>query len=176
VTEKVDFRVVGTVDDVELRRYPTIILATVPGMSDDSAFEILFDYITGTNRSRQRIPMTAPVISSNRSSERIPMTVPVVSDDTKFSFVLPMVFTMSTVPEPLDDRILLEEVSERQVAVLRFRGGAGKRDIARKTEHLLDVLAKHSIKPKEKPFLMRYNPPFVPGFLRRNEVAIQVQG
>jgi len=176
VTEQIDYVVERAFDEVEVRRYPGMLLATVPGMSDDAAFGILFDYITGTNRSRMRIPMTTPVISSEKVSERIPMTVPVVSDESSFSFILPSRYTRSTAPEPQDDRMRLEELPERHVAVLRFRGRAGGREVARKTDILLDALARNGRKPKGTPFLMRYNPPFIPGFLRRNEVAIEVEG
>ncbi|MGZ4851490.1 MAG: heme-binding protein [Candidatus Bathyarchaeia archaeon] len=42
----------------------------------------------------------------------------------------------------------------------------------KETQELLDELAKAEIKTKGKVFTMLYNPPFIPGFLRRNEVAV----
>jgi hypothetical protein len=38
----------------------------------------------------------------------------------------------------------------------------------------MDAVAWSGLSARSEPFLMRYNPPFMPGFLRRNEVAIEV--
>lgn len=174
MVENVQYDVVRKIDTVEIRKYPRILLATVKGMSDNESFGILFDYIAGNNRSSKSIPMTAPVITSEYGSEKIPMTVPVVSGRSSFSFVMPSSYSVYTVPEPVDSRMVIEEVPERRVAVIRFRGRTGPRTVQRRTEELLGLLRKHNIQTKDEPFLMRYNPPFTPGFLRRNEVGVQV--
>jgi len=175
MVENVQYDVVKKMDTVEIRKYPKILLATVKGMQDNEAFNILFDYIGGKNRSSRGIPMTAPVISSEYGSEKIPMTVPVVSERSSFSFVLPRSYSAYTIPEPVDSRMVIEEVPERQVAVITFRGRTGPRTIQKRTKELLDVLSRNNIGQRGEPFLMRYNPPFTPGFLRRNEVGVQVE-
>jgi hypothetical protein len=175
MVENVHYDVVKKMDTVEIRKYPKILLATVKGMPDNEAFSILFDYITGKNRSSRGIPMTAPVISSEYGSEKIPMTVPVVSGRNSFSFVMPSSYSVYTIPEPVDSRMVIEEVPERQVAVITFRGRTGSRTVQKRTEELLDVLRRHNIGTRGEPFLMRYNPPFTPGFLRRNEIGVQVE-
>jgi hypothetical protein len=43
-------------------------------------------------------------------------------------------------------------------------------------EELLRVLKENGISTRGSPFLMRYNSPFAPGFLRRNEVGVEVVG
>jgi hypothetical protein len=175
MVEKTHYDVVKKMDTVEMRRYPKILLATVKGVPDDEAFGILFDYIAGKNRSSKSIPMTAPVISSECGSEKIPMTVPVVSGRNSFSFVMPSSYSVYTIPEPVDSRMVIEEVPERQVAVITFRGRTGPRTVQKRTEALLEVLSRHRIQPRDEPFLMRYNPPFTPGFLRRNEIGVQIE-
>jgi DNA gyrase inhibitor GyrI len=75
----------------------------------------------------------------------------------------------------MDDRLRLEEFPERLVAVVRFRGRAGRRDVAKRTEQLLQVVAREKFTVEGQPFLMRYNPPFVPGFMRRNEIGVVVR-
>jgi hypothetical protein len=42
-------------------------------------------------------------------------------------------------------------------------------------EQLLEGLKKAAIEPVGGPFLMRYNPPWTPGFLRWNEVAVEIR-
>lgn len=175
MVENVHYDVVKKMDTVEVRKYPRILLATVKGMRDNEAFSILFDYIAGNNRSSRGIPMTAPVISSEYGSEGIPMAVPVVSGRSSFSFVMPSSYSVYTIPEPVDSRMAIEEVPERQVAVITFRGRTGPRTVQKRTVALLEVLRRHNIQPRDEPFLMRYNPPFTPGFLRRNEIGVQIE-
>jgi hypothetical protein len=171
MTDRIDYTTARIIDDVEIRKYPNTILATVRGYSDNEAFGILFDYITGSNKSKSRIDMTAPVISS----EKIPMTVPVVSGTGSFSFVLPPSYSMDTIPEPLDARARIEEIKSRRVAVIRFRGHTSDKKVKSKIKILLDKLGKNGIDPQGEPFLMRYNPPFTPGFMRRNEIGVEIR-
>lgn len=174
MTDETPYSVRQTIGDVELRDYPNTILATVRGRGDTGAFGLLFRYITGANVSRATIPMTAPVVSARRASENIPMTAPVVSDEERFSFVLPPSYTMDTAPVPLDPRVELEPIPPRRVAVIRFRGRAGNRQVRERAGILLRVLPQMGLEPLGNPFLMRYNPPYTPGFLRRNEVGVEV--
>lgn len=143
-------------------------------MSEDESFSILFRYISGENSRTEKVPMTAPVMSRAAASEHIPMTVPVVSNSTSFSFVLPSGYSLADTPEPTDRRVSLEVVPSRHLAVLRFRGRAGERAVAERYKGLSEWVGKAGLSPKGSPFLMRYNPPFIPGFLRRNEVAVEV--
>lgn len=173
--ESIEYSVLKSMGKVEIRMYPKLLLATVTGMPDNQAFGILFDYISGKNRSSRRIPMTAPVISGEYGSEKIPMTVPVVSGRNSFSFVMPSSYTVYTIPEPLDSRMSIEEVPERHVATIVFRGRTAPRTVQRRTEDLMAVLKAESIRPKGDHFLMRYNPPFTPGFMRRNEIGVEIE-
>jgi hypothetical protein len=163
-----------TIDDVEIRRYPILILAKVKGMTEDMAFRILFRYISGGNKVRKDIAMTVPVISSGPTYQRIAMTRPVLSDEDSFSFVMPSSYSISTVPEPLDSRVEMTEVMPRKLAVLRFSGRSHADSLKEQEDRLLAVLERKGIQYIGAPFLMRYNGPGTPGFLRRNEVAVEV--
>lgn len=175
MTDEIPYSVTETFRDIEVRAYPRMILATVLGRGDTGAFGLLFRYITGSNASQKTIPMTAPVVSEGAASERIPMTAPVLSDRDRFSFVLPPSYTMETTPLPLDPRVRLEPLPARRVAVVRFRGRANARVVRERTEALLRGLAQAGIQPIGSPFLMRYNPPYTPGFMRRNEIGVDVR-
>lgn len=161
--------------DIEIRGYREMVLATVSGLSDDEAFGLLFDYISGNNSSSQRIPMTAPVVSGAGTSEELPMTAPVVSSPGSFSFVMPAGRDASSLPTPKDGRVFVVEVPERTIAALRFRGRANAKQTRAKEAQLLDEVKRMGVSYAGKPFLMRYNPPFIPGFLRRNEVGVEVR-
>jgi hypothetical protein len=174
MTDHIDYQVVREVGPVEVRKYPIIILATVNDPYDDTAFSILFKYISGNNEVGERIAMTAPVVSQRARGERIEMTAPVISDRASFSFALPGKYDLRTAPRPLDPRIKIIGVPARLVATLRFSGHTHAREVIAREEELLRVLKENGIKARGSPFLMRYNSPFSPGFLRRNEVGVEI--
>jgi hypothetical protein len=174
VTESTPYEVLEAFDGIEIRKYPTMVLAKVSGATDEIAFRLLFRYISGENKLRKDIAMTVPVISSGPTYKRIAMTRPVLSDNDSFSFVMPSMYSLSTVPEPLDDRVVLTEVGPRRLAVLKFSGRATDESIADKAGRLTSALRARGMDFKGAPFLMRYNGPGTPGFLRRNEVAVEL--
>jgi hypothetical protein len=171
MTETIPYEVTGSLGEVEFRRYPAILLVTVKGLEENEAFWVLFRYISGNNRPGKKVPMTAPVITP----EKIAMTAPVISGTAGMSFVLPASYTRDQVPEPIDTRASVSEVPAREIAVIRFSGRASPGDVAGVRERLLRILGEQGIATHGEPFLMRYNAPFTPGFLRRNEVAVEVR-
>lgn len=117
--------------------------------------------------------MTAPVVS-----QEIKMTLPVFSDFSStgyMAFVMPSEFSLETTPEPLDSHVRIEEFPARTVAVLRFSGSWSEDHFEEKTSELLDELSKAKMRTRGSVFTMLYNPPFIPGFLLRNEVAIEIE-
>jgi hypothetical protein len=170
MTETIPYEITGKTGEIEYRKYPSVVLATVESERDDSGFNLLFAYITGSNNTQHKISMTSPVITSRT----IAMTAPVVSDAKSMSFVMPPGQTMDDIPDPLDSRVRITMLPSREVAVIRFRGYAREDEVIAAEERLLDGLKKAAIEPVGGPFLMRYNPPWTPGFLRRNEVAVEI--
>jgi effector-binding domain-containing protein len=114
--------------------------------------------------------MTSPVITP----EKIAMTTPVISETNAMSFVLPASYSMKEVPEPIDTRIRIQEIPSRELAVIRFSGRASASDVAQVRERLLKKLEESNIMVVGTPFLMRYNAPYTPGFMRRNEVGVEI--
>jgi len=160
----------GKSGEIEFRHYPELVLATVDTADDNAGFNLLFAYISGSNTPREKIPMTAPVITS----QKIPMTAPVVSDEQSMSFVMPAGSTRENIPDPLDSRVQIVTVPERDLAVIRFSGYAPTEDVDAATARLRAGLEKEGIVTTDRPFLMRYDSPWTPGFLRRNEVAMEI--
>ena len=176
MTATVEYEVVRLIGPVEIRRYPSMALATVFTASDNEAFSILFDYISGNNEPNRQIAMTTPVISKGQPGARIAMTAPVISGPGSFSFVLPSSYDVHTAPRPRDPKIKLEQSPPRILAVVKFTGRAHEHDIGEEERILSETLAKNNILSKGAPILMRYNSPFTPGFLRHNELGIEIAG
>jgi hypothetical protein len=167
--------------NVEIRQYDRRleIQATIDNpdrqQAAREAFELLFRYITGANRSDQKIAMTVPVQINN---ERIPMTVPMQTNpgqgNVTMSFFLPNSIAEAGAPKPLDPRLHLVEVPASTIATLRYSGVATQDTTDRRAAELLAVLATSNWKPLGKIFQLNYDPPFAIPFLRRNEVAVTV--
>lgn len=170
MTEIVAFEITRKIGQIEFRKYPRMILATVADDGDDRGFNVLFAYITGNNQTRTKIPMTAPVITS----EKIQMTAPVISDERSMSFVMPEGKREEDIPVPLDQRVKISTLPPREVAVIQFKGYASQEDVDAAKVRLLEGLKKAGIKGTGRPVLMRYNAPWTPGFLRRNEVGVEI--
>ena len=169
MVEQAKYEVLREINKVEIRRYPRLVIARVDGYGD-GGFNILFGFITGDNRQKSKIAMTAPVVS-----EQIAMTAPVLSGPDSIAFVMPEGFTLETTPEPLDDRVKIVELPERVVAALQFSGRWSNSIFKKKAKAMLEELAKAGIKSTGQVFSMRYNGPFTPWFLRSNEVAVEVE-
>ena len=121
--------------------------------------------------------MTAPV-SQEQDSEKIAMTAPVnqqkEAENWRVTFMMPSEYTLETLPEPLDERIQLKKVESRLVAVLKYSGTWSKKRYEQKKGKLESLIQERGLTPVGEPIFARYNPPFMPWFLRRNEVLITV--
>lgn len=169
MVEQVKYEVTRNLGKVEIRSYPRMMIARVDGLGD-GGFNLLFRYISGGNRQKSKVQMTAPVVA-----ERISMTAPVLSESDSLAFALPEEYGPDTTPEPLDDRVQIVEIHPRVVAALQFSGRWSKKTFAKRANDLLEEIKKAGIKTSGNVFSMRYNGPFTPWFMRRNEVAIVVK-
>ena len=159
--EEPTYEVLLTVGDVEFRRYEPYVLAevSVEGASQDRrAFQILAGYIFGDNDGGKKMNMTAPV--ETRGSD--------------YAFVMESKYSRESLPRPNDERIRIFERDERVVAVLGFSGRWSQRNIREHEQELVDALATMDVETTGAPELARYNSPFTPWFLRRNEIIIPV--
>jgi hypothetical protein len=168
MVKEVQYRPIKKLDKVEIRLYDRLIIAEVDGYGD-GGFNLLFDYISGNNTTKTNLEMTAPVISKS-----IEMTAPVLSENESIAFVMPEEYTLENTPEPNDERIKIKQIPERYVAALRFSGRWTQLNFTSKSKQLLHELEKTNIRTKGKVFVMRYSGPLTPWFLRRNEVAIEI--
>ena len=180
--EKANYTVVEGEGNFELRQYEPYVVAEtiVEGNFDEvgnEGFRRLFDYISGKNRKRQSISMTAPV-SQEAESEKISMTAPVnqmrVGEKYRITFLMPAKYTMETLPEPLDTRVNLKEVPGQLIASLRYSGTWSRDRYEEKRIRLQALMRQKGLEPAGESIFARYNSPFMPWFLRRNEVLIPV--
>jgi effector-binding domain-containing protein len=166
----------------EVRDYaPQIVAETIiEGTFEnagDKAFNRLFQYISGNNQSKSKIAMTAPV-SQETASEKIKMTAPVAQqkfeDKWVVSFMMPASYTIKSIPEPNDSRIIIRQIPVRRMAAVRYSGFWSKKNYLKNELELQSWMKKQNLIGIGAPIWARYNPPFTLWFLRRNEILIQV--
>ena len=165
--EEPEYTVVDEIDQVEIRRYDSYLVArvTVRGEMDrvaNQAFDPLFGYISGGNGFQQKIDMTAPVEQLRNG------------DAYSVRFVMPQSFTLDQLPAPADERVELDEIPGGLTAVLRYSGGWSAERYLRHERKLLQSLEGSGYAVCGEPRWARFNPPFWPSFLRRNEVQIPI--
>jgi hypothetical protein len=141
----------------------------------------LFDYISGNNEQQEKIKMTAPVNQkpSQAKGEKISMTAPVsqkTGDNGKFtiSFVVPSKYTLETVPQPKDPRVGIRKIPAKTMAAIKYSGNWSEKKYRAKENLLIEELRGKNIIILNNPVFARYNPPFWPTFLRRNEILIEI--
>ncbi|MDX2412613.1 MAG: heme-binding protein [Woeseiaceae bacterium] len=167
--EEPDFDVLAESESYEVRRYEPYLVAEVDVVGDGSdgrAFRVLAGYIFGGNEGREKMQMTAPVESRDKSLDD--------EEATTYAFVMERKYTLDTLPQPEDKRIRLLERSGRVVAVRRYSGGWSESKFAENRRVLLDALIRDKITVTGDAELARYDSPFKPWFLRRNEVLIPI--
>lgn len=184
MTEQQPYTVVRHEPSFEVRRYPEHVVAEVAVSADfddagSRAFRYLFEYISGANATNRKVAMTAPVVQAP-VPQTIEMTAPVVQAPGRtagshvVAFVLPSTFTEATAPAPTSPEVSLRTVPEALVAATTY---SGRWTQARYDEHcreLAAAVAAASLTPLSAPRFARFDPPYKPWFLRRNEVLVDV--
>jgi hypothetical protein len=167
---------------LELRRVTAHLVAETTVDSSfkgagNEGFRRLVRYISGANRSQQKIAMTAPV-SQSAGGEKIAMTAPVAQaasgNGFRVSFMLPAAYTLENAPLPDDQRIDIREVPTREVAVVRYSGTWSERRYREREQALLGWLEARGLSADGPAEYARYNSPFSLPFLRRNEIIVPV--
>jgi hypothetical protein len=181
-TEEAPYKVIKANGKFELREYAPHILAETIVDGDlegagSKAFSILFRYISGENRSSSKVAMTAPV-SQEKPGEKISMTAPVgqqrAQDKWAVSFMMPASYTLETLPVPNDPKIALRPVAARRMAAVRYSGLWSEKNYRQNRQELEAWMRQEGILSAGDPVWARYNPPFTPWFMRRNEILIPV--
>jgi hypothetical protein len=181
--ETPEYQVLKKRNAYELRRYlPTIVAeVSVEGMDYRDAanrgFRPLASYIFGENTGTEKIAMTAPVTAES-APEKIPMTAPVtVSGENTYrvAFTMPSKYTMETLPKPKDPRITFRQLPERTMAVIRFSGAFNQRNFMKHLIKLQEWMMRSKLIAIGEPIIAGYDSPFVPWFLKHNEILIEIK-
>lgn len=181
--EEPAYKVIQTQDAFEVRQYPPyvvaeVVLNAVADEAGNEAFPILAGYIFGKNKGEKTFAMTAPV-TQTAVPMKMAMTAPVTQTATPggqlVQFVLPATVTLATAPEPLDSRVQLREVPAQRVAVIRYSGRWTEANYQEHLALLMQAMRNQQLEWTGEPTYARYDPPFMPWFMRRNEIWLTLK-
>tara|TARA_B100000965_G_C19594982_1_gene759734 strand:- start:1836 stop:2465 length:630 start_codon:yes stop_codon:yes gene_type:complete len=152
----------------EIRSYSRMtIVSTRKNVSSkkderDSRFMRLFRYIDKSNDKSQKIDMTTPVFMGMEGKEG------------EMSFVIPKKVADEGAPAPVSNSLQVKEIKPITFAAMRFRGKSSKESSAAKELVKKINSAGLEIEKNTKPIFAYYDPPWIPVFLRKNEVLIKI--
>ena len=153
---------------IEIRRYPPLLAAEVTrrGSRDDAVragFGPLAGYIFAKEREGEKIAMTAPVTQA-----------PGEGGAWTIRFIMPQGYDRETLPVPAGEDVEIVEIPERRIAAIRFSGRQTDALLAEKEAALREWLQDQELASDGAATFAYYNDPFTPGFLRRNEVLVEL--
>jgi len=180
--EEAEYSVFLNQDKLEIRDYAPSIVAEVI-VNDDfedasgAAFRKLFNYISGDNTGRNKIAMTSPV-SQKPEPEKIAMTSPVGQRKSEqgwaVSFMMPASYTMDSIPLPDDPSVVIREIPAYRAAAIRYSGSWSEKAYKKQLALLLEWIEAENLEIVGETVWARYNAPFTPWFMRRNEILIPI--
>ncbi len=163
--ESAPYKVLRSNGKFEVRDYPALTVVETPmaGGVDASSggFNRLFRFITGGNEAKQKIAMTTPVFMSGSNS------------NATMAFVLPAKLKGGGTPKPTDGAVKVRELEAGRFAVLRYSGGRNAKNEAESLSRLKDWMVEEGLSVLSPPVYAYFDPPWTPGFLRRNEVMLR---
>lgn len=180
--EEPKFRVALAEGDLEIRQYAPVIVAETVVEGDwraagNAGFRRLANYIFGGNDGGRTIAMTAPVSQHSRG-RTIAMTAPVAKErrgaNWVVAFTMPSEYSLDRLPVPDDPAIQLRPIGERRVGAIRFSGSWDAQRFEAKAAELRRWLESKRETTIGEPVAARYDPPWTPWFLRRNEILIEL--
>jgi hypothetical protein len=172
--ESAEYKVVESEGKFEVREYPDLMLVATKTKLDaqgrDGSFMKLFRYISGANESDKKISMTTPVFMENDKADSA----------VQMGFVLPKDIALAGVPAPTGEGVDVRKRVGGRFAVVRFSGQLNTQSAQESETRLRNwmstkgLVADDSVESSGVE-TAGYDPPFTPGFLRRNEVLIRLK-
>ena len=173
--ERPTYNVVLKEDGLEIRDYePAVVVETqVLASRRDAAgeaFRSLFNYISGDNTARLEIPMTSPVAQTQAGNS--PGNV---SGKWAVRFFLPKNLSVENIPQPLQPDVNIVTLAAQRFASVSFKGTQNDKKVAKYTAQLREFIGQKKYGVAGEPVYAFYDPPFVPWFLRENEILLPIQ-
>lgn len=164
--ETIPYEIVKKEKNIELRLYKNVLLASTKtpyNKYQDSGFNRIFNYISGQNESQTKISMTTPVVTYSDKDQMIT------------GFYVPSKYSKESVPKPSSENIFIQELKESYYVAIRFIGSWTEQNFDKHDFNLKEFIERNNFVIQSPRMILRYQPPFIPGIFRHNEIAYQIQ-
>tara|TARA_Y100000741_G_C18060942_1_gene480522 strand:- start:150 stop:725 length:576 start_codon:yes stop_codon:yes gene_type:complete len=155
--EEADYKTVYQTDQFDIRFYQERLVVQTSYGDQNGGFRKLFNYISGSNESSEKIAMTVPVTQSNAGEGMV------------MQFYLPSEFNKESTPNPNDESLEISTIDSGYYAVMKFSGRSNEKNFNKHSEVLKKELVKENIQIIGPSIKATYNGPFTLPRFRRNE-------
>ena len=167
--EQPKYKVIIDKDPFQIRAYEEFLICEIQvnGTQKDAlrkGFIPLARFIGGKDREGEKISMTVPVMQKLKASPY----------DWSVSFFMPSKFNGRSLPKTNNSQIESRTIKATTFATLRFRGNPSYSKLLEKEVELSTILENYGYDAVDESMFAFYNDPLTPGFLRRNEIFIEV--
>ena len=135
--EEPKYKTIKTSDVYEIREYDDRLAVEIEYSNEDSGFRYLFNYISGENKSSEKVKMTVPVTQSVKINMTTPVTQSTQDGKMKMQFFLPSKFTLENAPQPTNKRVNLIIIKGGVYAVISYSGRLTNRNYSTLSVSLL---------------------------------------
>ncbi|AZL15479.1 SOUL family heme-binding protein [Rickettsiales endosymbiont of Stachyamoeba lipophora] len=179
--EQPKYIVVKSLNDIEIRKYQPLIIAEVNITSERKdaliqGYDLLSDYILGNNQEKVAIEMTLPV--AQQIGDRYLNAVDIFTENPNkvwaIRFMIPQKYQFELLPKPLDERIKLFELSERDMVAIKFNGINNDENFLAQLQKLENFVQQQNIQTQGAPIFIFYDPLWTTNKIKRNEILIEL--
>ena len=160
--EEANYETVHQTEQFDIRRYGERLVVQTSYGDQNGGFRKLFNYISGSNDSSEKIAMTIPVTQSDPGEGMV------------MQFYLPSKFNKETTPIPTNPNLEVTIIPEGYFAVLQFSGRSSDKNFDKHHKILKQKLLEDNISIKGSAIRATYNSPFTLPPLRRNESMFSI--
>ena len=171
--EQPSYKVILEQDKFSIRDYSEVIVVETEVVASrrdvtSEAFRKLFRYISGNNEANLEISMTSPVAQTltNQDGE--------IGENWAVRFFLPRSLSEENIPQPSERGVAVVKLKAQKYGSVSFKGTQNDKKVSKNLAKLEAFIAENDYEVSGPPVYAFYDPPFIPWFLRDNEILLPV--
>ena len=171
--EQPSYKVILEQDKFSIRDYSEVIVVETEVVASrrdatSEAFRKLFRYISGNNEANLEISMTSPVAQTltNQDGE--------IGENWAVRFFLPRSLSEENIPKPSETGVAVVKLKAQKYGSVSFKGTQNDKKVSENLAKLEAFIAENDYEVSGPPVYAFYDPPFIPWFLRDNEILLPV--
>ena len=171
--EQPSYKVILEQDKFSIRDYSEVIVVETKVVASrrdatSEAFRKLFRYISGNNEANLEISMTSPVAQTltNQDGE--------IGENWAVRFFLPRSLSEENIPKPSETGVAVVKLKAQKYGSVSFKGTQNDKKVSENLAKLEAFIAENDYEVSGPPVYAFYDPPFIPWFLRDNEILLPV--